>query len=76
MNNKVATIDSILSENKLSAEVYPEGIGVCVEISWGDWKHDHLRCDYILKQSGFLKVAEQVTEENGSDCYSSIHLYV
>ncbi len=49
---------------------------VLVCISWGDWKHDHLACDYVMKGLEYRKVQEIVTEENGSDCYSSEHSYI
>ena len=46
-----------------------------VEISWGDWKHDHAYCDHLMAYIGYKSDDEQVTEENGSDTYSSIHFY-
>ena len=49
---------------------------VQVSIEWGDWKHDHLRADWIASNAGFSKLDERVTEEDGSDCYSSTHYYV
>lgn len=52
-----------------------------VEISWGDWKHEHLRCKWIVTE--FLMkhgieldhIETHVTEEDGSDCYSAIHRF-
>lgn len=46
-----------------------------VEIGWGDWRHDHIRCDYIMRENGYILINEVVTEENGGDAYSSIHYY-
>jgi len=46
-----------------------------VEIIWGDWKHDHLHCDYLMKALGYKLSSENVIEEDGSDTYSSIHIY-
>lgn len=48
---------------------------VSIVIEWGDWKHEHGYADYIMQQHGFKKIKEDVTEEDGSDCYSSIHYY-
>lgn len=48
---------------------------VKVYVDWGDWKHDHLFLDYIMKNNGYRLKSEVVTEEDGSDCYSSIHLF-
>ena len=48
-------------------------VGVLIER--GDWKHDHLRCDLILKDKGFVLMSEHVTFNDGSDVYSSIHYF-
>lgn len=44
-------------------------------IRWGDWKHSHLYADHLMSRIGGVLVSEQVTEENGSDCYSAIRTY-
>lgn len=41
----------------------------------GDWKHDHLRADYLMEQKGFTKVSESVIYSNGDDTYLSAHFY-
>ena len=66
-----------LNDNKL----YPYDVDVWdgevrVYIDWGDWKHEHLRCKYLMSELGYQFVDEEVTEEDGSDTYSSIHTYV
>lgn len=53
---------------------------VCVEIDWGDWKHDHayvnLQVDKYFDSIGVnYMFSEKVTDEDGSDTYSSIHIY-
>lgn len=53
---------------------------ICVDIERGDWKHDHLRADYLADQYfdslniNYMK-SEKTTDEDGSDTYSSIHIY-
>lgn len=42
-----------------------------IEISWGDWKHDHARVKWIMKEHGYTMVEEEETETDGSDCYSA-----
>ena len=50
-------------------------------IEWGDWKHQHLCSEWtmeeVLKSMGFKNnqfvFKTNVTEEDGSDCYSAIH---
>lgn len=70
-------INKFLGDNELFAEdVYTNGEGyTAVTINWGDWKHEHGWCDVLMEYLSYKKVAESVTEENGSDCYSSIHYY-
>ena len=61
-------IDGI--ENILDGMIYE------AEICWGDWKHDHLRFEYLVKHDlGGMNLDGRVTEENGSDCYSMIHRF-
>lgn len=56
--------------------VYTNSEGVTsVEISWGDWKHEHLWCDNLMGYIGYQKNDELVTEEDGSDCYSATHYF-
>lgn len=69
-------IKNYLDEN----EVYPDEVNgggdhVSVTIEWGDWKHSHGYCDEVMEEIGYQLDDEEVTEENGSDCYSSIHYY-
>lgn len=49
--------------------------GTEVHIEWGDWKHDHARLDYLMANIGYMKTNEEVTDEDGSDCYSATHYY-
>ena len=55
--------------------MYEENNQVVISIEWGDWKHDHKRLDYLMLQKNFTLVQEIITDENGSDCYSSNHYY-
>ena len=65
-------------EYPLIADVYPHSELPVIQISiyWGDWKHDHARCDYLMEKLGYILISEQTTESDGSDCYSSIHNYL
>ena len=47
-----------------------------ISISWGDWKHDHGWLGYLMGYLGYEEFNEILTEENGSDCYSSDHFFV
>lgn len=77
IRNEVKIVQDILNNDHLYADVYAyDEIGICVDISWGDWKHEHLRCDYLMKLHGYTFVCSDVTESDGSDCYSATHIYV
>lgn len=75
--NKLAgEIEKYLTDNQLyPTDVFAADTRVMVEIKWGDWKHEHLRCDDLMKAKGYSLVEEEVTEEDGSDCYSAIRHY-
>ncbi len=68
-------IAKFLEDNGVCAEVYINRIIVNVFIN-GDWKHEHGWGDVLMGYLGYKKVNEEVTEENGSDWYGSIHRYV
>ena len=50
-----------------------EGCDILIE--WGDWKHDHIYLKYVMQEHGYNQVDERVTQEDGSDCYSSVHSF-
>lgn len=76
--SQIESIQAVFKERGLEVdEIYEiEDNEVLVCISWGDWRHQHLACDNIMRQLGYSKVQEVVTESNGDDAYSSEHSYV
>ena len=74
--NEDERIYNYLKDNGIYAESYINSEGeVCVDISWGDWKHEHGWCRDLMGYIDYNEDDEIVTEENGSDCYSSIHYF-
>lgn len=71
-------IFELLKSKGIYADVYSRNRIpiVSVDISWGDWKHDHLHCDDVMAEAGFKKVSTQVTEDDGGDAYSATHNYL
>lgn len=68
-------ICQFLNDNECPAEeIYSNGIVVAIQVN-GDWKHSHGWCNVLMGYLGYELKAEQVTEENGSDWYESIHYY-
>lgn len=69
-------IRKYLKDNEVDCEVYEHANGcISVEIEWGDWKHEHLFTDHLMKKIGYSCTDVQVTEEDGSDTYSAVHFY-
>ena len=73
-------LNKFLEEQQVYYEVYFEDDDtISVDISWGDWKHDHLWFDHVAEkffnEKGYdvVNVNVDVTDEDGSDTYSAIH---
>lgn len=72
-------INKVFTENRLYVDVFVDWDNdICYQIDWGDWKHEHLRADWLVKE--FLNglgyrylISEETTEEDGSDTYSAEH---
>lgn len=76
MDNIKLDIKRIFKKNKLCFDYFIRIDGTIeVHVEWGDWKHDHAYLDYIMSNNGYSLKSEIVTEEDGSDCYSSVHLF-
>ena len=57
-----------------------ESFEIAWDITWGDWKHEHWRSDVIVSEelaalfpNFTISLDTEVTEEDGSDCYSAYH---
>ena len=71
-------LDAHLRANELFADVYAAHDYIAAEIHWGDWKHDHFWCKQLTAEffrgNGMdVDIQTEVTEEDGSDCYSAVH---
>lgn len=69
-------LQKYLQEKELYVEV-GEGRGgiIMISIEWGDWKHEHMYCDYLMREKGYRLIDETNVVGNDSDCYSSTHIY-
>ena len=81
MKELIKRIWEFLNENGLSVESVNQYLNlpvVEIAIFWGDWKHEHGRLKYLMREK-FEKencyFGQEVTEENGSDCYSAVHRF-
>ena len=67
----------ILDENHIWGGAYIDSLvgWIIIEVE-GDWKHDHLRTDWLMReQLGLECVSKVVTKEDGSDYYTANHYY-
>ena len=86
----VDEVYNVLKNNRIYAEVYDDydfsgndnSFVLCVEINDGDWKHEHKTADNVIvnlldnyDNVEVTNLGEDVTNEDGSDTYSSIHKY-
>ena len=75
-------LDEILRENELYTDfinVYEKDTkypfkAVEIQIN-GDWKHEHLRLDYIMKKLGYIFLNKEVIGDSDGDWYVGKHLY-
>lgn len=73
----IEKIQRMLIDNSIMFSDVSENDDGTIEIGieCGDWKHDHDFCDFLMSSNGYELVDEYEIDENGSDCYSSIHQY-
>lgn len=82
MTNKIEKLNAYLQQHNFHHHAYASWADddtFCeIEITWGDWKHDHLRCKWLVEEfaeaNGLRCIhAVHTTEEDGGDAYSAIH---
>jgi hypothetical protein len=71
-------IQRIFKENEMwydwDVDFFDNTVEINVEL--GDWKHDHLCLDHVMKENGYILIDKKVTEEDGSDAYSAVHTFL
>ena len=71
-------IELLSKEHIWTEEIYQyNDLPVLVVEVDGDWKHDHLRCKYLIEEElGGTLLKKQVTRDDGSDSYGASHYYI
>ena len=82
MMNYARDLDQYLETNGIYTDWCEADNGwIKFEISWGDWKHEHARADWLVsewEEENAITLGaslQQVTEDDGSDTYSAIHMF-
>ena len=77
LGNKIA--DILFNWNRYDDVSYNDlgnKIEILVFVDRGDWKHDHLYVVHLISDTFCPdEIREEVTEEDGSDCYSAVHIF-
>lgn len=70
--NQISSVE--IADNRMFANSSHIGV-IGIEID-GDWKHDHLRADYLIKENfPVIKTDKVITEDTEYDWYPAIHYY-
>lgn len=75
ITNKVQKLFNENSINHFFSVDFNNGT-IEVEVEWGDWKHDHLYLERVMKNNGYTMIDSEVTEEDGSDTYSARYWFL
>lgn len=70
-------INRIFKENNLCYDSYistTDGV-IGITIEDGDWKHDHIRLNYIMRKNHYRLIKEVEIGTSEDDCYSSTHYF-
>ena len=75
---KALEIGQYLTEKQADFdEVYEHADGTIeIIVLWGDWKHSHGYLKHLMSELGYESIGQEVTEEDGSDCYSATHFFM
>lgn len=71
LRNEELWTDSVRFYEKDTKYPFP---AIVIEIR-GDWKHEHLRLDNVMKEQGYIHLFDETTESDGSDCYTARHIF-
>ena len=73
--NEVDRIQKELDKYDISVREIDESVKSIRITICGDWKHSHLATDWVMKNLGYVRDDEIITEDNESDWYTSMHYY-
>lgn len=70
-------IAKLFADNKMPYDFSVDDQGyIRITVENGDWKHDHMRLQQLMKSESFVFFDRHIPdEENGDDSYSAVYLY-
>lgn len=71
-------VKEILSSNKMFYDFTVDENGyIEITVENGDWKHDHIALQHIMREAGFVSFGRHIPEDqdNGDDSFTAIYLY-
>ena len=71
-------IKNIFKSYSFPFDWYIEGDGevVVVSVEDGDWKHDHIALDNVMRANGFKLIdVEKCDDDTSDDCYSAVYRF-
>ena len=71
-------IQEILSSHKMPYDFTIDSQGyIQITVIDGDWKHDHIALQHIMREAGFISFGRHIPEDqdNGDDSFTAIYLY-
>ena len=70
-------IDNLFADNKIHYDYTIDSQGfIEITVENGDWKHDHLMLQNLMKKNGFISFGRHIPDdETGDDSFTAIYLY-
>ena len=71
-------VQEILSSNKMFYDFTVDENGyIEITVENGDWKHDHIALQHIMREAGFISFGRHIPEDqdNDDDSFTAIYLY-
>lgn len=71
-------IKELLSSHKMHYDFEIDSQGfIEITVENGDWKHDHLALQHIMREAGYIPFGRHIPEEQecGDDSFTAIYLY-
>ena len=72
-------VQNLLTKNNMHYDFYVDSQGIIVlTIENGDWKHDHLAFQHIMREAGFISFGRHIHEDEndcGDDSFTATYLY-